>query len=113
MADASWLWMAALTALLGMGWLALSLETHWRQVVAQTSQRITTPALSLRLMGALSLAAALLFCLLADHASMAVLVWIMFMAVSAASIAMMLTWQPHWLRWLALPWSMSTRSMKR
>lgn len=103
-----WLFMAALTAFLGMGWLALSLDAHWRQVVTpEPGYHAPLRSPSLRLMGALSLAAALLFCLLADHASMAVLVWIMLLAGSAVSVAMILTWQPQWLRLLALPWSIS------
>lgn len=114
MAETYWLCIAALAALVGMGWLALSLGAHWRQVMtAIPAEPATPPSASLRLMGAGSLAIALVFCLFADHGSMAVLVWFMFLAASAVSIAMMLTWQCQWLRLLALPWSIGRRPEKR
>ncbi|GGC20211.1 DUF3325 family protein [Pseudoduganella buxea] len=56
----------------GMAWLALSMEVHWSQVRGG----VPTPAVArrLRLLGAASLAAALVLCLQADHPTMAVLV---------------------------------------
>lgn len=106
MPESIWLCMAALAALLGMSWLALSLDIHWRQVSAEKNiRRMETPGPSLRLAGAVSLAASLTFCLIADHASMAVLVWIMLIAASAAAVSMTLTWQPLCLRLLTLPWA--------
>lgn len=114
MAEAIWLCMAVVAALLGMGWLSLSLDVHWRQVVAVASSRLPVqPGPRLRLMGALSLLASLFFCLFADHASMAVLVWVMLTASSAVTIAMTLTWQPRCLRLLALPWSSNAMSAGR
>ncbi|MBT9494008.1 MAG: DUF3325 domain-containing protein [Paucibacter sp.] len=92
---------AALAAVLGFAWLALAMDTHWQQVHGQGA----TPALSrrlLRVMGSLLLAASLVLCLQADHASMAVLVWAMLLAGAAVLIAFVLAWQPQWLRliWL-------------
>lgn len=109
MAEAHWLWVAGLASLLGMAWLALSLDTHWRQVLPSNPTRRSS---RLRAAGALSLATALVFCLVADHASMAILVWVMFIAASAVSVAMTLTWKPQWLRILALPWASTAASVQ-
>lgn len=105
MAEAVWLLLATVAAVVGMAWLALSLDSHWRQVVdgGDAASRPSKSRSALRLTGALSLFAALLFCLRADHASMAVLVWIMLVAASAIAVAMTLSWQPRWLRLLTLP----------
>ena len=46
-----------------------------------------------------ALLASLLLCLRADHASMAVLVWVMSLAAAALLVAFTLAWRPHWLRW--------------
>ena len=45
--------------------------------------------------------AALALCLWVDHASMAVLVWVMAVAASALVVALTLTWRPRWLRSVA------------
>jgi hypothetical protein len=90
---------AALAAVLGFAWLALAMDTHWQQVHGQAA----APTLSrrlLRVLGSLLLAASLMLCLQADHASMAVLVWAMLLAGSAVLIAFVLAWQPRWLRLL-------------
>lgn len=114
MADVYWLAIAALATLLGMGLLALSLDVHWRQIVEAKHERASTaPSSRLRSIGAVSLAAALFFCLVADHASMAVLVWVMLLAASAVVIAMLLTWRPQWLHPLTLPWTGSVRPARR
>lgn len=111
MAEVYWLWVAVLVTLPGMAWLALSLDVHWRQVVGPAATTgVSSPAASLRLFGAACIAASLLFCLMADHASMAVLVWIMLAALSAAVVAATLTWRPSWLKLLALPWLPTTVS---
>lgn len=85
----------------GMGWLALLLEAHWEQV-----RGAAAPALSeavrwrLRLLGSVALLVSLGLCLTVDHASMAVLVWVMLVAAAALLITLTLTWRAHWLRWL-------------
>lgn len=100
MRDAALLGAALVTALAGMGWLALSMEVHWEQAFGPNA---LTPARArlLRLLGALSLALALALCLAVDHASMAALVWIMALAAAALAVAMALSWRPRWLRLLA------------
>ncbi|MDH0864397.1 DUF3325 domain-containing protein [Mitsuaria sp. GD03876] len=90
---------AAVAALVGFGWLALAMETHWDQAHAP---RALAPrrALLLRIAGSVAVVGSLLLCLGADHPSMAVLVWFMLLAGSAITIAMVLSWRPRWLRWL-------------
>jgi len=85
----------------GMGWLALAMEVHARQVWGRALA--TAAAHRLRVSGASALLAALVCALAADHATMAVLVWIMAVAAAALAVALTLAWRAHWLRWLA-PW---------
>lgn len=89
---------ALICALLGMAWLALAMDVHWRQVHA-TDLRSPSERFALRLMGALGLSTALVFCLLADTATMAVLVWMMLLAVSAFGIAFLLSFRSRLLAW--------------
>lgn len=90
---------AAIAALIGFGWLALAMETHWDQANAP---RALAPrrARILRLAGSVAVAGSLALCLAADHPSMAVLVWFMLLAGAAIAVAMVLSWRPRWLRWL-------------
>ena len=97
MPDALLLAAAVACAALGMAWLALAMDAHWEQVRAGPP-----PARALRTLGALGLAASLALCLAVDHASMAVLVWVMALAGSVLAVALTLAWRPHWLRPLAL-----------
>lgn len=90
---------ALLACLAGMGWLALAMEVHWAQVRGQALP--PAAARRLRLLGALSLCAALALCLRADHASMAALVWVMALAAAALAVALTLSWRPRWLGVLA------------
>src|SRR5687768_6996974 len=92
---------ALLSSLAGMGWLALSMQPHAQQVWVRGCSR-HTPGL-LRLLGVAGLVVALALCLVVDHASMAVLVWVMSLAAGALTTAFVLTWRAHWLRVLA-PW---------
>lgn len=90
---------AAAAAILGFGWLALAMDTHWEQAHGDRPQ----PALAvrvMRVMGTVALAASLALCLSADHASMAVLVWLMLLAAAVLTVAMTLSWRPQWLRYL-------------
>ena len=91
------LWIAAyLLCVAGFGWLALAMDVHWRQ-----AHRGAAPGARgrrvLRGLGAVALAVALAACLGADHATMAVLVWVMLLAAAALSVAFMLSWRPRWL----------------
>lgn len=100
--SAAWLLAGALLAsLAGMGWLALAMPVHGQQVWG----RAASPGgvRLLRMLGALALAGALMLCLVADHATMAVLVWVMALAASALAVAFILSWRARWLRLLA-PW---------
>jgi hypothetical protein len=87
---------ALLCCNLGMGWLALAMNTHWQQVRGKRLQSVTAQWV-LRLLGALALAISLMLCLVADHASMAVLVWIMAITGSALLVTFILAWRPTWL----------------
>ena len=81
----------------GMAWLALAMAAHWQQVhgdVPLSGRR----AFGLRVVGASGLAGSLALCLVADHGSMAALVWIMMLAAAVLLVAMTLAWQPRWLR---------------
>lgn len=98
MPDAFWLSAALLCSLLGMGWLALAMDVHWRQVHA-TAPRSARQSRALRLCGWLALLASLLLCLRADTATMAVLVWMMLLALAAATIAFVLGVRPRVLAW--------------
>lgn len=109
-ASAAWLLLAALLACVaGMGWLALSMQVHALQVWGL----VPSPAMTrvLRLLGTLGLMIALWLCLMADHISMAILVWVMTLAGSALLVAFTLAWCASWLQLLA-PW-VRVRSMKR
>lgn len=90
---------AAAAAIIGFGWLALAMDTHWEQAHGDRPQPATAVGL-LRVMGAVALAASLALCLGADHVSMAVLVWLMLLAAAVLTVAMTLSWRPQWLRFL-------------
>lgn len=84
---------AGVSCVLGMAWLALAMDGHWKQV---RNDRPTPKTVRLlRSLGGLALGASLLLCLRADHASMASLVWIMLLAASALGVALTLTWCPR------------------
>lgn len=85
----------------GMGWLALLLEAHWEQVRgAAAPAQSESVRWRLRLLGSVALVVSLGLCLKVDHASMAVLVWVMMVAVAALFITLTLTWRARWLRCL-------------
>lgn len=96
---------AVLSCTVGFGWLALAMDVHWAQAWEVPGQtKAPAPAAPgtvrwLRGAGAAALAAALGLCLAADHASMAVLVWIMALAAGALAVAMTLAWRPTLLGW--------------
>lgn len=104
---ASWLLAAALAAsVAGMGWLALAMQVHalqvWKRTLAPAAVTV------LRVLGSIALLAALLLCLAADHATMAVLVWVMALAGAAVAVAFTLAWRARWLGVLA-PWVRARR----
>lgn len=83
-----------------MAWLALGMNVHWQQVHGRSS---LSPAMArqLRVAGAATLFASLVLCLSADHASIAMLVWVMQLAASTLIVAFTLAWRADWLAWLA------------
>jgi hypothetical protein len=84
----------------GMAWLALAMDVHWQQVRGGEAPSRAT-VLQLRMLGGAALLASLLACLLADHATMAALTWVMLLTTSALSIAFALAWRPPVLAPLA------------
>lgn len=106
MRDALLLLVALVANVAGMGWLALAMDVHWQQVYGDRL-RTSARAGRLRVLGTLALAASLVLCLVADHASMASLVWVMALAAAALVITLTLTWRARWLR-LLVPWVRET-----
>jgi hypothetical protein len=100
MSDAAWLVLAFLANLLGMGWLALSFDKHWQQVHGGQALGVSRRR-RFRIAGVVALASSLAAGFAADHASMAPLVWLMSLAVTALGIAMALAWRPRWLKPIA------------
>lgn len=105
MSEALWLVAAAALALAGMGWLALAMEVHWAQVMHSAAEEATGARRVLRGLGLLAVPMSLMACLRADRPSMAVLVWAMLLAGSAAGVAMLLARRPQALRVL---WPLSS-----
>ena len=99
MRDALMLLAALLACTAGMGWFALSMDGHWKQVRG-TAARPAALAAVLRWLGACALFGALVLCLLVDSASIAVVVWLMALAAAALAIAFTLTWRAKSLAFL-------------
>lgn len=89
--------LAGISCLVGFAWLALAMNAHWQQVMG-TSAPSTQERIKLRLLGSLGLLLSAVLCFIADRPSMAVLVWIMFLAAAAPSVGMLLSWRPQLLR---------------
>lgn len=96
-----WLIAAALCAFAGMAWLALAMPVHALQAWGWLPSSVQLQRLRWLGMGAVLLA--LPCCLGSDHASMAVLVWLMLLAAAAVATAFILASRPVRLRLLA-PW---------
>ncbi len=94
MPNALLLFFALLCCVFGFAWLALTMKPHWRQVRGDQLLPKQT-VLTLRVLGSLGLLASLVVCLVADHPSMAVLVWVMVLAVAALVVAFTFTWRPR------------------
>ena len=105
MPDSALLAAALVCAAIGMSWLALAMDFHWDQVCAAPRSRRNIVVL--RMLGASSLLGSLVLCLVADTATMAVLVWMMLLALAAVSVAFVLSTRP---RILALLVGVSWRS---
>jgi Protein of unknown function (DUF3325) len=81
----------------GFAWLALGMEPHWQQVqgARQLSQR---GRVALRTLGVLGLVGGGLACARADHASMAMLVWVLMLTAAALTVTFVLSGWPAALR---------------
>lgn len=101
-ASADWLLLAAiLVSFTSMGWLALSMPVHAAQAWGRAPEANMLRVL--RWLGISGIVIALIVCLRADHATMAVLVWLMTSTSAALMVAFLLATRAGWLRWLA-PW---------
>lgn len=92
MSEAAYLWLAGIACFLGLSALALAMKTHWQQVFVVPF----TPLMQkcLRVFGVAAVALSAFFCGRADHPSMAVLVWLMLLALSAFVVALLLNRWP-------------------
>ncbi|WP_457332067.1 DUF3325 family protein [Rhizobacter sp. P5_C2] len=81
----------------GIAWLALAMEVHWQQARGTAAGPGRRTAIGLRALGGVALAVSFGVCLLADHATMAVLVWVMSLGAAALLVALTLAWRPSWL----------------
>lgn len=99
MPEAFYLTAAALLSLVGMSWLALSMDVHWAQVKQIPLADSRPPRATLKALGYAALFVSLLVCLVADRPSIAALVWIMLMSGAALSVAWGLAKSPKVLRW--------------
>ena len=102
-----WLVLALLCSLGGIAWLALAMEVYWKQVRGTDADPGSATVLALRVLGIGALLVSLLLCLRADHATMAVLVWVMSLAGAALLVAFTLSWRPRWLGWF-VAWARPT-----
>jgi len=98
MADAFLLCAAFACAASGMAFCALAMKVHWQQVRGGAPGPSAVRRLRLRAVAALVGSFAL--CVLADHISMAVLVWVMMLTVSSVLCALVLAYRPQSLRFL-------------
>jgi Protein of unknown function (DUF3325) len=82
--------LALIAALAGMAAFALSNPAHWQQLLGRKPQTGRLRAACARA-GWAFLGLSLLFCIVADPVSMAILVWPMLIGVSGAVVAAILT----------------------
>lgn len=92
---ADWLLLigAATSAWLASAWLALAMPEHWKRVFDSGSPS-KSKVLVLRLLASAGLIGSATLCFLADRPSMAVLVWLMLLSLSASLTAFTLAWKP-------------------
>lgn len=107
MSETLWLLLATLLNFVGMAWLALAKDAHWGQVMPGPARKAGAARRRLRVLGSVGLALSLLACLQADPPSMAILEWVMLLAVGVTGVALALARRP---RWLAPLWPFAPRS---
>lgn len=96
MPDAALLAGALLCEFVGLAWFALAKEPHWRQLRG-TQALGARHGRRLKALGTIALLASVVLCVLANHVSMAVLVWIMGLAAAALAVTFTLSWRASWL----------------
>jgi hypothetical protein len=89
--------LAAIACITAFAWFALAMDVHWKQIQARPGPGLPLRK-TLRLLGSVGLLVSAALCFIADRPSMAILVWIMFLAASAPLIGMLLAWRPQLLR---------------
>jgi hypothetical protein len=97
--EVAWLFASFVMSVVGMGWLALTLDVHWWQV-RNSPLRVGTRKM-LRVCGYGMVGLSLLVSFIGNHPSMAPLVWFMEIALSALLVAVLLSWWPRLLGALA------------
>ncbi|VWX33533.1 DUF3325 family protein [Limnobacter sp. 130] len=98
MPEALYLTAAALLSMVGMAWLALSMDVHWAQVKQIPLAESRPPRVALKVLGYTALLVSLVVCLVADRPSIAALVWIMLMVGAAVAVAFALANRPGVLK---------------
>ena len=92
---------ALVTSFCGMGWLALAMKAHWQQVRGDAAISSGSVRM-LRIVGVVALIISMFLCALANHPSIAVLVWVMSLAAAALLVAFALSWSARSLSWLVV-----------
>lgn len=96
MPEATLLFAAVACNVASFAWLATAMEVHWQQVRGM-QQLSAGMAVLLRVLGACGVVLSLLLCLMADHVTMAPLVWVMSLAAAGLVVAFTLAWRPRLL----------------
>jgi Protein of unknown function (DUF3325) len=99
MVDGLWLLLAGTLSFCGVGWLALAKAPHWEQVRGK-GPSAGRPERGLRVLGAVAVTLSLVACLVADHATIASLVWVMLLTASSLLVSFTLAFCPRGLGWL-------------
>ncbi|MHC8339230.1 DUF3325 domain-containing protein [Pseudomonas sp. HLT2-19-2] len=88
--------LALVLAVLGFVWIALALNSHWRQVHGSHHLSAGRKA-SLRASGSLALLLSLACTLASGSLAMSIMLWVMLLAVATLIVALTLSWRPRWL----------------
>ncbi|WP_179105582.1 DUF3325 domain-containing protein [Vreelandella utahensis] len=87
-------------ACIGLAWLALSQNRHWRAIRGGSHDR--APVKRLRVGGALWLVLSLVGALLRDGAHFGVPLWVMALITSGVAVALTLAWSPRCIEVVAV-----------
>ena len=99
MAETLLLFAAFACTVSGLAFCALAMEGHFKQVSGHA--RIAADAVrKLRVRAAVALVGSMVLCLAADHVSIAALVWVMMLSLSAVLLALIFAYRPRSLRFL-------------